>query len=202
MRWGEMAGLRRGSIDLAACEIRIMEALVRFGTPKSRAGKRTVAFAEEIADEIRWHLERFAEPGPNGLVFTGPKGGTLRRSNFCKSVWSKARDEVGQPGLHLHDLRHTGGTLSAAAGATLKELMARLGHSSVRAAMIYQHATHDRDKAIAKALGTFVREARNPRKTRQTSGNATSEARKKPARGTTGTQDPLRAVPRTSKKMP
>lgn len=39
--------------------------------------------------------------------------------------------------------------------------MARLGHSSVRAAMIYQHATRDRDQAIAKALGTFVRDARN-----------------------------------------
>ena len=38
--------------------------------------------------------------------------------------------------------------------------MARLGHSSVRAAMIYQHATRDRDQAIAKALGTFVREVR------------------------------------------
>jgi hypothetical protein len=45
-----------------------------------------------IRTEIRWHLERFAEPGPNGLVFTGPKGGTLRRSNFHKSVWSKARN--------------------------------------------------------------------------------------------------------------
>jgi hypothetical protein len=59
-----------------------------------------------------------------------------------------------------HDLRHTGGTLSAATGASLKELMARLGHSSVRAAMIYQHATRDRDQAIAKALGTFIREVR------------------------------------------
>ena len=39
--------------------------------------------------------------------------------------------------------------------------MARLGHSSVRAAMIYRHATRDRDQAIAKALGTFVRDVRN-----------------------------------------
>lgn len=65
------------------------------------------------------------------------------------------------PELHFHDLRHTGGTLSAASGATLKELMARLGHSSVRAAMIYQHATRERDQAIAKALGAFVREVRD-----------------------------------------
>jgi hypothetical protein len=56
-------------------------------------------------------------------------------------------------------------------GATLKELMARLGHSSVRAAMIYQHAT--RDRAIAKSLGTFVREARD----------ATNKAAEEPERG-------------------
>ena len=78
-----------------------------------------------------------------------------------KSVWNKARQTVGLPDLHFHDLRHTGGTLSAATGATFKELMARIGHSSVRAAMIYQHATRDRDQAIAQALGTFVRDVRN-----------------------------------------
>jgi integrase len=64
------------------------------------------------------------------------------------------------PGLHFHDLRHVGGTLAAATDASLKELMARLGHSSTRAAMIYQHATKDRDLAIAKALGGLVQEVR------------------------------------------
>lgn len=168
MRWGELAGPRRENLDLEACEIRIKETLaqpdrggLRPDTPKSQAGKRTVAFPAEIAPEIRWHLERFAEPGERGFVFVGPKGGQLRRSNFHKSVWSKARETAGLPGLHFHDLRHTGGTLSAATGATLKELMARLGHSSVRAAMIYQHATRDRDKAIADALGALADKARD-----------------------------------------
>ena len=118
-----------------------------------------MAFPAEIAPEIRWHLERFAEPGERGFVFVGPKGGQLRRSNFHRT-WNKARTSVGLPDLHFHDLRHTGGTLTATTGATLKELMARLGHSSVRAAMIYQHATRDRDQAIAKALGAYVREVR------------------------------------------
>ncbi len=168
MRWGELVGLRRANIDLDACEIRITETLaqldkggLRPDTPKSRAGRRTVAFPAEIAPEIRWHLERFAEAGERGFVFVGPKGGQLRRSNFHRT-WDKARTSVGLPDLHFHDLRHSGGTLSAVTGATLKELMARLGHSSVRAAMIYQHATRDRDQAIAKALGTFVREVRGP----------------------------------------
>jgi len=39
--------------------------------------------------------------------------------------------------------------------------MARLGHSSVRAAMLYQPATRDRDRAIAEALGALVREVRH-----------------------------------------
>ena len=93
------------------------------------------------------------------MVFIGPKGGRLRRSNFRK-IWNKARMSVRLPDPHFHDLRHTGGTLSAATGASLKELMARLGHSSVRAAKIYQHATRDRDQAIARALGVLVREVR------------------------------------------
>jgi integrase len=168
MRWGELVGLRRENVDLDACEIRITETLaqldrggLRPDTPKSRAGRRIVAFPAEIALEIRWHLERFAEPGPRGFVFVGPKGGQLRRSNFHRT-WEKARTAVGLPDLHFHDLRHTGGTLTATTGATLKELMARLGHSSVRAALIYQHATRDRDQAIAKALGAYVREVRGP----------------------------------------
>jgi integrase len=59
-------------------------------------------------------------------------------------------------GLHFHDLRHVGGTLAATTGASLRELMARLGHSSTRAALIDQHATRDQDKAIALALGDLV----------------------------------------------
>jgi hypothetical protein len=56
-----------------------------------------------------------------------------------------------------------GGTLAAATGASLKELMARLGHSSTRAALIYQHASPDRDQAIARALGALVQQAKGGR---------------------------------------
>ena len=77
---------------------------------------------------------------------------------------------VNLPDLHFHDLRHTGGTLSAATGASLKELMARLGHSSVRAAMMYQHATRDRDRVIAQALGGLIRQAADKSDRASTSG--------------------------------
>jgi integrase len=164
LRWGELIALRRHNLDLEVCEIRIVETTAQLDTgtllpetPKSRAGRRTVAFPAELVPEIRWHLERFAEPGEWGLVFIGPKGARLRRSNFGR-IWVKACAKAGVPGVHFHDLRHTGGTLAAATGASLKELMARLGHSSTRAALIYQHATRDRDQAIAVALGGLARQ--------------------------------------------
>ncbi|WP_207229881.1 site-specific integrase [Krasilnikovia cinnamomea] len=90
-------------------------------------------------------------------------GGIPRRRNFNR-VWRAAVKRAGVPDetdLHLHDLRHTGSTWSAHSGATLKELMARIGHSSTRAAMIYQHATRDRDHAIAAALDDLIEEARS-----------------------------------------
>jgi integrase len=83
--------------------------LSRIDDPKSHAGKRTVAFPADIVPELADHLERFADPKPNGLVFIGPKGGRLRRSNFRK-FWHRARGAVDLPELHFHDLRHTGST--------------------------------------------------------------------------------------------
>jgi integrase len=66
---------------------------------------------------------------------------------------------VGRDDLRLHDLRHTGLMLAAATGATTVELVHRAGHSSSVAAMRYQHATKERDRIIADALGVFVQVA-------------------------------------------
>jgi integrase len=74
-----------------------------------------------------------------------------RRASLYKA-WTEATKAEGLTGLHFHDLRHTGATLAAHTGATTKELMARLGHVSADAAPRYQHATGERDAAIARAL--------------------------------------------------
>jgi integrase len=87
------------------------------------------------------------------LVFTGANGGVLRRGNFRRaSRWAEAVAALGAPGLHFHDLRHTGNTIAAQSGASLRDLMDRMGHDSVRAAMIYQHGTSEAGKAIANSL--------------------------------------------------
>ena len=94
-------------------------------------------------------------PAGCAWVFPNQYGQPLRRSSF-QSTWWAARQKVGLPRLHFHDLRHTGNTLGASTGASTRELMARMGHASMQAALIYQHATAERDEAIARALSQIA----------------------------------------------
>ncbi|MFF3468202.1 tyrosine-type recombinase/integrase [Streptomyces sp. NPDC002619] len=105
------------------------------------------------------HLDAYAGPGRDGHVFLGPQGGRLRRSNF-RDDWINARKKAGiTADVHFHDLRHTGNTLTAS-GASLRELMTRMGHSTPRAALIYQHMVNGRDREIADRLGSMIRKER------------------------------------------
>jgi probable HAF family extracellular repeat protein len=72
------------------------------------------------------------------------------------SAWPQAVMSVGAEGLHFHDLRHTGNTFAAAAGAGIKDLMARMGHDSERAAMIYQRQARGADKTITRSIGADI----------------------------------------------
>ncbi len=96
---------------------------------------------------------------PEALVFTTSTGHPLRPSNFRRRVWLGALCQAGLPAVHLHDLRHTGNNLTAEAGANLRELMDRMGHSSTRAALIYLHTTTDRQRAVADALNAVAQAA-------------------------------------------
>ena len=84
-------------------------------------------------------------------------GTRLRRSNFRRRVWLPALTKAGLPEIHFHDLRHTGNILTATAGASLRELMARMGHASTRAALVYLHDTDDRQRAIATVISDLAR---------------------------------------------
>ncbi|MEU5867129.1 tyrosine-type recombinase/integrase [Nonomuraea sp. NPDC047529] len=169
MRWGELAALRRHNVDLEARTVRIEASVSEMrtgelvtGRPKTDAGVRVVTLPEVVMGDLKWHLQRFSEEKPDGLVFVGEQGAQLRRSNFSK-IWAKAIKQAGLPAIHIHDLRHTGNTLAAMTGASLKELMTRMGHSSTKAAVIYLHAAKDRDRVIADALGEIVKEGLKPK---------------------------------------
>jgi integrase len=161
MRFGELAELRRGDLDLKRSVVKIRRAVIRvdgemiIGTPKSDAGTRDVAIPPHLMQLVKAHLAEHAEPGKDGLLFPAASGGHLAPSTLYK-VWYPARHAADRDDLRFHDLRHTGAVLAAQTGATLAELMGRLGHSTPGAAMRYQHAARDRDTEIAKALSAMV----------------------------------------------
>jgi integrase len=165
LRWGELGALRRCDIDLAARTVRVTRQLAEvrgggfaFGAPKSGAGTRVVTIPEVIIPVLQWHLNCFAQQGDEGLVFTSPAGRPLHHTNFRRRVWLPALKAAELPPTHFHDLRHTGNTLAASAGATLRELMDRMGHDSERAAMIYLHGSDARQHEIADSLSKLARE--------------------------------------------
>jgi len=162
LRFGEMSELRRKDIDLQAGILRIRRGVVRVGRqgyivgqPKSAAGIRDVAVPPHLIPMIKSHLKDHVGPGREALILTSPTGDRLGASCLQRPWW-KARDKVGRPDLRWHDLRHTGAVLAAQTGATVAELMGRLGHSTPQAAMIYQHAAKGRDSQIAAALSELV----------------------------------------------
>ena len=145
------------AVRRALAETRTDGILVK--TPKSAAGVRTVAFPASLTEDVAAHLAAYAEPGRTELVFTGARGGQLRRNNF-RRLWLRALETTGLGDVHFHDLRHTGNTLAATGGATTRELMQRMGHSSVRAALIYQHLVNGRDHAIAAHVDEQIKKVR------------------------------------------
>jgi integrase len=165
LRFGELAALTRSRVDLDAATITVTETLVEvpgallLGPPKSDAGRRTVAIPASLVSELERHLATYVASGHNALMFTGAKGAPLRRSNWSVK-WRAACVTVGVDGLRFHDLRHTCNTLTAATGASTRELMHRMGHSSATAALRYQHATGERDAVIAAALDRIIEDGK------------------------------------------
>jgi integrase len=166
LRWGEAIALQRGDLDLDARTVSVTKAysevngsVLVVGPTKCRAGVRTVSLPSLVVPYLKDHLANFTPTADSALVFTGGRGGALRRSNFRTGTrWGETCKTLGFPGLHFHDLRHTGNTLAAQTGTSLRDLMTRMGHDSPHAALIYQHASSGADRAIADALDLLITE--------------------------------------------
>lgn len=159
LRFGELAELRRSDIDLKNGVVRVRRGVVRLtgegrtvNAPKSDAGIRDVAIPSHLHPAIKAHLAEHAAPGPDGLLFPSTTHGQQLAESTMRRVYYPARAKAGRPDLRFHDLRHTGATMAAETGATLAQLMHRLGHSNPAAAMRYQHATDGADRIIADRL--------------------------------------------------
>ena len=137
LRLGELAGLRRNRLSLQRHHVRVSEIAVEVrgelfrGPPKTRAGNRTVPLPGFVVDTMAEHLERFAAPVPDGPVFPGAEGGTLRASQWRNRHWAPAVRDAGLAPLRPHGLRHTAVSLWIAAGAAPNQIATWAGHTSV-----------------------------------------------------------------------
>lgn len=159
LRRGEICALRNFDVDLEhgivtvrRNAVELLESPRRFEKePKSEAGKRTVTIPPHVLPLLRDHQDRFS--GPTYSI--ADRYGDQVRGNTLYQAFVRARDRVGLT-ISFHDLRHTGQSLAAAAGASLVDLKKRLGHSSTAAAQRYMHAVEGRDAQIANALSRLA----------------------------------------------
>ena len=167
LRYGEIAELRRKDIKLrhvggrwtGVIQVRRgvvwVNRKIQVEPPKSEAGIRDVAIPPHLIPIIKEHLESFAAPGQEGLLFPAANGRQQWPSTIT-GYFKKAAEIAGRPDLRFHDLRHTGAVMAAQQGATLADLQARLGHSTANAALLYQHTAKGRDQMIAEGLSQLV----------------------------------------------
>ena len=161
LRFGELTELRRRDIDTSQEVVRVRRGVVRVDggfqvtTTKSDAGTRNVSIPPHLMPVVERHLTKFVGANRESLLFPAQHGGHLAPATLNRHFY-RAREAAGRPDLRFHDLRHSGAVLAAATGATLAELMARLGHSTPQAAMRYQHAAAGRDKEIAALLSKMA----------------------------------------------
>lgn len=165
LRQGEVLGLQRGDFEgldspgLAVLHVRRQWNSKAYGggaaysAPKA-GSEGVLAVPEELAAQVRAHLDRWVGEAKNSPLFPSAADPSrpLSQTRFDME-WRAARVKAGMPSFRFHDLRHTGLTLYAQAGATLSEIMARGRHKHPEVAVRYQHATLERDRANAAVLG-------------------------------------------------
>lgn len=164
LRRGEALGLRWVNVDLQRFQIRILEQLgvgesgYAIGPPKSKAGVRTVAIDESLAELLALHSVRQREVGvDSALVFSDRHGQPLKPA-YVTRYFDRLVRETGARRVRLHDLRHGSATIGLASGESLLEISRRLGHSSVAiTADLYTEIPPETAHASAERLAAYLR---------------------------------------------
>ncbi|RPA12632.1 site-specific integrase [Gordonia sp. OPL2] len=166
LRFGELIELRRKDVirvDGVATVLRIRRSATKVGNkivvgpPKSEAGMRDISIPPHVRQILTEHMRKHTGHGPDSFVVTTRRGGNrLTQRAFTLAFKNSVEAKLGRSDLRVHDLRHVGATLAAQAGATTRDLMDRLGHSTPAMSMRYQHSSADRDAEIAARLSAMA----------------------------------------------
>ncbi|MGW9184831.1 site-specific integrase [Agromyces sp. NPDC055661] len=161
LRLSEWRALRRRDIAIEGDRVRVnverqAQRITGYGwvvgKPKSKEGVRVAFLPSGLTPQVREHLENYVDRFPDSLVFPPPGTAEFLDNSRFNKAWDAARDTAGVRGLvRGHDLRGFAGTMHQQQGASIRETMAFLGHSTTVAAMAYQ-ATTGRDAELADRM--------------------------------------------------
>jgi integrase len=165
LRWSECIELRRNDFENDAELLYVRRGATHRGkcrvdTPKSGKG-RAVVIPPHIRADVKHHLDVYAAKGAAGLMFPPARGGCHFNDRVFHDAIAPALTTIKRTDLHIHDLRHFAGTQTARVG-NLVETMGRLGHSTVKASLIYQQIVSGRDAEVAAALSVLATQQRLP----------------------------------------
>ncbi len=162
LRRGEVFALTRGDIAADGSTVRVDKAVVyreheyTCGPPKTAESNRIVTVPTHLRPALQTHLAVHVKQAASTLLFKDPVTGGFYTEGRYRTPFVTAREAIGKPDLHFHDLRHFGGVMAAVAGGTTREVMDRLGHTTPTAAMRYQHVAAGRADTLAERMSNLA----------------------------------------------
>ncbi|MEW9110731.1 MAG: site-specific integrase [Cytobacillus gottheilii] len=169
-RKGEVLALTWDDIDFEACSIRLTKTLFHnkgefiFQTSKTKESKRLISLDSKTLSLLKkWRIRQIEadlanrnSSDVNKMVFTRDDGTPLRLAYPNE----KLDIVIKKHNLHritIHGLRHTHASLLFEAGASIKEVQERLGHSDIQMTMnIYTHVTDTLKEQTAQKFQRYI----------------------------------------------
>ena len=154
LRWGEMLALRPE--DAKGTVLNVQAQLVETSTgfqrmpPKSASGRRKVSLPESVAEELEYHVERYA----GETIFLNREGTPYNRASFTGNIFKRALVKARlDRKLRIHDLRHTAVAIAIQAGAHPKTIQQRMGHASISVTLdTYGHLMPEMESSLASDI--------------------------------------------------
>jgi len=172
IRRGELCALRWQDVDLDSAKIKVEQSLeetrkggLRFKSPKSARGRRSISLSPAVVAELRAHWKAQQErrlslglggASPDDLVFANWNG-SPRRPNVLTKEFADAMESGGLPHVTLHTLRHTHASQLITSGMDILTISRRLGHSSPAITLtVYGHLLTSEDRAADIMQAMFI----------------------------------------------
>jgi len=165
LRWSEAIALRVSDVDFLRRTVTVsqtiseVEGRLNVAATKSRRSRRTMSVPQFVIEELARHAATF-DRSADDLLFTGPKGGALRRSFAARTLTPAVAAAGVDARITFHGLRHVAASLMVGAGVHPRVIQQRLGHATARLSMeLYAHVPDSADRSAAQRLDKTLAEA-------------------------------------------